>query len=151
MKYIIAAACLASNLAMAQAPPIGQGGAAPSPPYVTRGSKQYSAGPTPTFNAACGSDASLVGSDSAGVLYLGTDYQTSNCAVQFAQKWEQEAAAPFRSFVSCAVIVTHYMPVTAYQVYFDATYIYVMGANPSPSGAAPVKMSWICAGTRVPP
>lgn len=150
MKYIIAAACLASNLAMAQAPPIGQGGAAPSPPFINRGAHQYTAGPTPTLSG-CGTDAVVTGGDVAGRVIIGTDYNGSACYVIFHDPWVNGVppSGTQGAFVSCVYSFMN-NTVTA-TVIFNAVSIYFNGGSPSVAPSTWVSFNWVCIGTRLPP
>lgn len=80
-------ACFAIDHVGAQAPVIGQGGAAPVVPLFSQGSHNYTAGPLPTISG-CGVSTGLAGDDNAGTV---TPVATT-CTITFQQAWP---ATPF--------------------------------------------------------
>jgi hypothetical protein len=98
MKTSIAA-CLAIaclfGAAHAQAPVIGQGGAAPGPPFVNRGSHAHIAGPTPIISN-CGSAPEIDGSDMAGFFVTGTGV-AGNCTITFVTPWLNNGITAFEA------------------------------------------------------
>jgi hypothetical protein len=92
-KFLFLLALLATCEAQAQAPPIGQGGAAPGPPLVFRGSHAVVGGPSPridpTQGPGCGTDSAVAGSDVAGSIAFGsTSDPTMACVIRFAMPWQ---------------------------------------------------------------
>jgi hypothetical protein len=77
---------LAACEVQAQAPVIGQGGAAPGPALVQRGNHVFGGGPTPKFSGCGGTGATIVGTDTAGRVLLGSAWMTASdfCFIQFA-------------------------------------------------------------------
>jgi len=146
-------AALSSTLAGAQAPPIGQGGAAPGPPFVARGGHQYTGGPTPTVSG-CGTTILRVqGSDNTGFVRLGSDYDGMQCQIRFTQPWSTEGGLVSQPNAVCVLTVTSAQPLTTpiTALYYNANSIFLLGANGSQSTASPVRISWFCAGTVLPP
>jgi hypothetical protein len=149
---------LATTPVMAQAPVIGQGGAAPAPPWVARGSHAFSGGPTPTFNAACGSvEVAITGSDTAGAIHLGRDYDPAapaGCLITFVQPWALIIVGqgpPVEGFalVSCTVSFSRKQPPAAWSITVDDKTIEISGGSPSITDSPSVVM-WQCIGTQIP-
>lgn len=89
----IAALVLASSLAVAQAPVIGQGGAAPGPPLVYRNTHAYAGGGQPKIDpaagnvTACGPTSIVRGTDTAGFVQFNAGTPTAYCQINFAVQW----------------------------------------------------------------
>jgi hypothetical protein len=91
-------ACALVFEAHAQAPVIGQGGAAPGPPIVNRGAHPIVAGPAPTIAdwsaPQCG-NAVFGGSDVAGYITYGTTSNNTDwCALNFSSRWQNIDGMP---------------------------------------------------------
>jgi hypothetical protein len=84
---------LATNGAFSQAPPIGQGGAAPGPPFVARGGHIYASGPAPTIDPTCifvdPGFTHASGSDVVGYVYPRNTWAVGTpCKMTFAIPWD---------------------------------------------------------------
>jgi hypothetical protein len=101
---LFAAVTGASMLARAQAPVIGQGGAAPGPAMIQQGSHWFVAGPSaklsPTIGSCGTTNAGIIGTDIAGIVRLGDDYNvspTNFCTIVFANPWPQRPLCVFQA------------------------------------------------------
>ena len=136
-------------LAVAQAPVIGQGGAAPGPPFVFRGPHALSGGGQPTITSAsgCGTpgtvplqSAHINGTDTAGNWYVGSDYTPATfCHIKFHDSFPNDP--------SCSVLATVNTVVTALvgpiSVTVDMDELIISNATPN------TIVDWICIG--IPP
>jgi hypothetical protein len=116
---IVVFACLAwfgvgvvlAQLRVAQAPVIGQGGAAPGPPFVNRGSHLLTAGPSATLtpaNSTCVSNPiNFTGSDTAGHIFPDAG-AVGPCSVNFAHDFSVDGGGSVSCVVSSSVTPVEY-------------------------------------------
>jgi hypothetical protein len=134
--------------------PIGQGGASPNPPFVARGTHLFTAGPTPTLQG-CGTDAVITGSDYAGNIILGSDYNPAGpCFIVFNQIYAPGfTTGPwFVTPLSCVATMGNYpMPPTDFSYFVQAGSIQLKGGVASNPAGAFTTVRYHCIGTQLPP
>jgi hypothetical protein len=154
---------LATGNAFSQAPPIGQGGAAPGPPVVQRNPWLFTGGGDPiiSVSAGCGLAGSsgpaqlydrAGGNHTAGFVFLGADYVANAvCTVTFATGFPGDG----RTSPACVVSSTTQQITDPQPGAFNV----VKGFNNTTfrydtlimkSATTNVYISWICYGTSFP-
>jgi hypothetical protein len=144
---------LATGVAFAQAPVIGQGGGpATGPPIVSRGNHAFTSGPTPTLGAGCGTAANgvfVTGNDVSGIVRLGSDYNPAGqCLIMFNQPWAWSTAHGM-PLLSCTITFTKFGGSAAYTATWDNTSILFVGGTASDT-TSPALLAWQCIGTEIP-
>jgi hypothetical protein len=117
---LLLGACLAlAGDVRAQAPVIGQGGAAPSFPAYSQGNHNYTSGPTPVVTG-CGSTPTF-GTDTQGIATLGAN---GTCLITFTAQW----------------------PVAPMCIVNALTYTVSVSAITVPGATAGSQVTWSCVG-----
>jgi hypothetical protein len=107
LAVIASSLALAVAAAFAQAPPIGQGGAAPAVPLFSQGSKNFSTGPAPVVTG--GGAPTVLGNDNSGQF---TVTATTAVTLTFASGWPFPPACvvmantAFRAFTVTALTIS---------------------------------------------
>jgi hypothetical protein len=83
LLLIVGLLVIAREHPQAQAPPIGQGGASPQPPFVNQGNHMVFGGPLVKLSGACGTAGAAFppvnnGYDSGGFIAMGSDMQVGD-------------------------------------------------------------------------
>src|SRR5215831_3225254 len=120
----VAAAIMWAATAAAQAPVIGQGGAAPVIPVFVQGPHIFTAGPPPTITNCGGTTPIPGGNDNYGVVTPGT----TTCTITFAAPWPQTPI--------CSVAVSAASP----------TYTVSINAITVSATTTGVPLTWACVG-----
>lgn len=152
---------LATGDAFPQAPPIGQGGAAPNPPLYNRGPHIFTSGATPKF-VRCGTGATgsvlpfIRGTDVAGFMRVASDYDPAvpgGCEIDFVTPYVFEGAPFNAAAVSCSVSITGgsvTAPTVPWRFSYDNATIVISGGAPS-TPTTITSVIWQCFGTQPPP